>query len=201
MHNHMLMCWWYYVSAVLPVHQAVAALKSGNYEEALNDTNKGLSTYSGATSVQLKDIAEKCIDLVYNYKTNNFQAVVNDYESIKGNSNFYLVSSNISDMYYDAKNKPNFIIKDINGNDLSEIKIANKHTQSKGDSSISIIDDSGQANVIQLEVINTGNNPTENLVLDFKLNNMYLFEMNLIILNGNVFIIYVKLVGRKQNIL
>lgn len=165
-------CIWYFLNVVQPKQQAITSLKTGKYTEALSKLNKSLSAHSNSETISLKILAEDCIKLDDNYNNNNFPSVVLVYDTIKENPNFDLVSTYINKIYTIAKKKPNLILRYENGSDCNEKLVFSNNSEKFGN--MYVLTNAGLANTIKFELLNTGVDPAEAVVADFKFNNMYI---------------------------
>lgn len=174
----------YFISIAKTKTEGINCLKEKNYTTALDKFNTVLSKSSNNSEAKLlESLAQDCIALSNSYNNKDFQSVIEDYNKIKDNSNFALVSDNINEMYKTAVSTPNFKLKyTIYGSDeyldnkyyedgSGELLLGSR-TKDSGIADAYIVEDLGPSTNVLFQVENMGSNPAEDLVLNFKFNNI-----------------------------
>lgn len=164
--------------------EGIALLKEKNYAGALSKFNEVLSEDAkNSDAITLKKLTENCIVLTDKYNSNDFPSVIQSYDKIKLNPSFNLVNADINNMYNDAKKKPNLKLKYL-VYDSDEFEKNTYYEDGKGelllasrkkyelDENAFEIDSTRPLTEVFFQIENTGMNPAEAVVLNFKFNHM-----------------------------
>jgi hypothetical protein len=164
--------------------EGIAFLKEKNYTSALSKFNEVLSKdNNNSDAITLKNLSENCIVLTNKYNNNEFSNVIETYDLIKVNPNFNIVSTDITNMYNDAKKKPNLKLKYV-VYDSEEFDKSNYYEDGKGELLLAsskknelqgnafVIDNTRPLTEVLFQIENLGMNPAEDVVLNFKFNKM-----------------------------
>lgn len=174
---------WNFTNIQKPKNEGIAYLQEKNYTSALNKFNQVL-TKDGDNSevINLKELSENCIAISDEYNSNDFPSVIESYNKVKDNSNFSLVNTDIDEMYNTSKKKPSFKLKYAGYNseqygdnnyfedEQGEINLLSFEKYSLDDSAYVI--EQVMPNVFIFQIENIGIDPAEDVVLNFKFNNM-----------------------------
>lgn len=174
---------WNFTNIQKPKNEGIAYLQEKNYKSALSKFNQVLTKDTDNSEViNLKELSENCIEIADEYNSNDFPSVIESYDKVKDNVNFSLVNADIDEIYNTSKKKPYFKLKYAGYN--SEQYANNNYYEDEQGQIILLsfekysLDDSGYVtdvtmpNMVLFQIENIGIDPAEDVVLNFKFNNM-----------------------------